>query len=1098
MICKIPVDNNISGRRATDGRVVLLNPLFALFEKGDIFRVIFCWFRHAHNDSDDIKGGPMTEKFHFAVYSRTISGYDCKENDIGSRRTTMKILKRFIPLLVIVGFVFASCSGGPTPVAGDKTPVPTVEKDTLQYLMNEANNLRNIAQGYTDYYELNDKFDEANAMHDSVSADYKTLVEDANPYDGAKAFPLKEKLEKLNATWEALIKQGAALKKAELAAAEKLAKDKAAADALFPEARARMAWATKAGVKEYYPKVYNQAQAGLVSAEKAYEAERYEASSKLMKEEVINVLNDSFKETVKNDAAAVLKDAEARIAWADEQNIKEDYPDEYRDATLSFALAESAFMNEEYGTARKEAGKASSILSDEFKKRVIDERAMNKAIAEASEASDALAEAHSRVAWAREVDLARFYPDVYRDAETSLLAADAAYSENKYAAATSLAKDVSRILSDDFQTEAAEYIAEQKKIEIEKAEAAEALAFAQARMKWAKSWLTADEQKTTYAKELSSAQASLTAAEKAFEVERYAASKTLSKEVLSTLSEDFQKRVEVDRKLKVEEQRKKEELRAAQKSAAEVAIADAEKRMAWANENAIQKDYPNEFKAASNAMIAAYVAFGTEKYVESKQKADEVSALLSDGFQTKVASERAEKLSRAKTLAANAQAGAEKSRSEVIEKGYQNYPQISMFFEMGETKLMEGKELAAAGDTASYEKAVVAFAEAKEQYEFVKAKGSEYRAFEGKDKAYAARDAAAAWKAELNAPDKWDHAVDMIGYAETSMEKGEYEAAYVKYLDAAKAFDAAQQAVESKASEVEEVIGATVQDLAAAKDRASKFGLEENIYLTAADEHLQKAIAFSNDKQLANALFEANEVRNYIGLSDTMVAEEAKIRAQAAQKQAAAPAATAEKPAQEAQTGQVAKPAQEAPQPAPQPSPAEQPKAAPQQDDEAAARIAAAQKAAEQSLAKAKDRYDWAASKNAANNYSELFKKGGEQLADAKTAFSAADYERAKRLADQAFETLASIKEFAPLPASYKVRLIPERRDCLWRIAEYPFVYNNPLKWPVLYEANKKTFKDPSNPHLIFPGQIIKIPSIKNEERVGEWDPKKTYQPLAK
>ncbi|MCX8014344.1 MAG: hypothetical protein N3A02_08665, partial [Rectinema sp.] len=175
----------------------------------------------------------------------------------------MKILKRFIPLLVIVGFVFASCSGGPTPVAGDKTPVPTVEKDTLQYLMNEANNLRNIAQGYTDYYELNDKFDEANAMHDSVSADYKTLVEDANPYDGAKAFPLKEKLEKLNATWEALIKQGAALKKAELAAAEKLAKDKAAADALFPEARARMAWATKAGVKEYYPKVYNQAQAGL-------------------------------------------------------------------------------------------------------------------------------------------------------------------------------------------------------------------------------------------------------------------------------------------------------------------------------------------------------------------------------------------------------------------------------------------------------------------------------------------------------------------------------------------------------------------------------------------------------------------------------------------------------------------------------------------------------------------------------------------------------------------------------------------------------------------------------------------------------------------
>ena len=88
--------------------------------------------------------------------------------------------------------------------------------------------------------------------------------------------------------------------------------------------------------------------------------------------------------------------------------------------------------------------------------------------------------------------------------------------------------------------------------------------------------------------------------------------------------------------------------------------------------------------------------------------------------------------------------------------------------------------------------------------------------------------------------------------------------------------------------------------------------------------------------------------------------------------------------------------------------------------------------------------------------------------------------------------------EFAPLPAKYVVRLIPERRDCLWRIAEYSFIYNNPLKWPVLYEANKKTFKDPSNPDLIFPGQVLVIPSIKGEARDGTWDSKKTYQPLAK
>jgi nucleoid-associated protein YgaU len=73
------------------------------------------------------------------------------------------------------------------------------------------------------------------------------------------------------------------------------------------------------------------------------------------------------------------------------------------------------------------------------------------------------------------------------------------------------------------------------------------------------------------------------------------------------------------------------------------------------------------------------------------------------------------------------------------------------------------------------------------------------------------------------------------------------------------------------------------------------------------------------------------------------------------------------------------------------------------------------------------------------------------------------------------------------------VRLIPARRDCLWRIAEYTFIYNNPLKWTVIYEANKKTFRDPSNPNLIFPGQVLQIPNIAGETRSGAWDPTKAY-----
>ena len=45
--------------------------------------------------------------------------------------------------------------------------------------------------------------------------------------------------------------------------------------------------------------------------------------------------------------------------------------------------------------------------------------------------------------------------------------------------------------------------------------------------------------------------------------------------------------------------------------------------------------------------------------------------------------------------------------------------------------------------------------------------------------------------------------------------------------------------------------------------------------------------------------------------------------------------------------------------------------------------------------------------------------------------------------------------------STYEVRLIPERRDSLWRIAEYSFVYNDPWKWTLLYEANKDRIKNP-------------------------------------
>ena len=75
------------------------------------------------------------------------------------------------------------------------------------------------------------------------------------------------------------------------------------------------------------------------------------------------------------------------------------------------------------------------------------------------------------------------------------------------------------------------------------------------------------------------------------------------------------------------------------------------------------------------------------------------------------------------------------------------------------------------------------------------------------------------------------------------------------------------------------------------------------------------------------------------------------------------------------------------------------------------------------------------------------------------------------------------------LPAYYTVRLIPGRRDCFWRIAGYPFVYGNPLKWPILYQANKQLLQNPNNPNLIQPGMVFKIPAINGETREGTYKP---------
>jgi tetratricopeptide (TPR) repeat protein len=92
-------------------------------------------------------------------------------------------------------------------------------------------------------------------------------------------------------------------------------------------------------------------------------------------------------------------------------------------------------------------------------------------------------------------------------------------------------------------------------------------------------------------------------------------------------------------------------------------------------------------------------------------------------------------------------------------------------------------------------------------------------------------------------------------------------------------------------------------------------------------------------------------------------------------------------------------------------------------------------------------------------------------------------------------KTIAEDDDETALPARYTVRSWEEYGDCFWNIAGRSWVYGDPRRWPILYQANKNKIPDPKNPDLIEQGMIMEIPSINGEKRLGAWDSEKTYTP---
>ena len=102
----------------------------------------------------------------------------------------------------------------------------------------------------------------------------------------------------------------------------------------------------------------------------------------------------------------------------------------------------------------------------------------------------------------------------------------------------------------------------------------------------------------------------------------------------------------------------------------------------------------------------------------------------------------------------------------------------------------------------------------------------------------------------------------------------------------------------------------------------------------------------------------------------------------------------------------------------------------------------------------------------------ELLQRAKELWLQAAARRNAGDYRQAAahlELAQRYHDEYVALA----VMTTYTVRLIPERRESLWRIAEYDHIYGNPRLWPRIWHRNRKLIQDP---HLIFPGWQLYIP----------------------
>ncbi|MGB4573232.1 MAG: hypothetical protein WBH97_10505, partial [Rectinemataceae bacterium] len=301
-------------------------------------------------------------------------------------------------------------------------------------------------------------------------------------------------------------------------------------------------------------------------------------------------------------------------------------------------------------------------------------------------------------------------------------------------------------------------------------------------------------------------------------------------------------------------------------------------------------------------------------------------------------------------------ATANSNREVIFANGYAKYSPA--YFEMAEANYASEEEYWLAGSPTDLAAGVAALKDANSYYDEVSARGIEYKSYESKDNAAAAKEKADSINAATNASEAYASAEDILMEADANQEAGNYGSSAIWYGDAADAYMMAYDQALAAQSSAEETYKTAVETIAASEETASAEGLGGNPYLVEAQGYADSARVKLNDSRFADSVVDSNEALNYATMSDGYV-----------EKTVAERNAAEEKAAQ--------------------------------------AQLVADKAEADPAMAAARDRMAWADANNVKTDYATEYKSASSAMTAADMAYSNERYMPAKSLAEEVSATLS-------------------------------------------------------------------------------------------